>query len=169
MKYLDRLRAGRAHENQGGSAPTEPTKPASVSVEALTKPTKLGSVSSASTPPVQTGSGNSKGSKSSGEAESSSHFEVSGGAAGGEHSAALDTPMTAGRQERIDKATRLLRESPRCRAAFVGQESGLLIPVTVVIRTPQGLVTGELAVSKERWDRVLFFEFLEDQERRSTG
>jgi len=59
----------------------------------------------------------------------------------------------------------MLAEVPTRRAAYVaGDEVEGVIPVTVVIRTAQGLVTGELAIPRDRWDPWLFLRFLEEQD-----
>ena len=56
------------------------------------------------------------------------------------------------RQQRIDQAVRMLREMPTRHAAFIaGPQVGDVIPVTVVIRTAQGLVTGDFEIPGDRW------------------
>jgi hypothetical protein len=59
----------------------------------------------------------------------------------------------------------MLAEAPTRRAAYIaGEEADGVIPVTVVVRTPTGPVTGELVIAKERWDPWLFLKFLEEQD-----
>jgi hypothetical protein len=74
------------------------------------------------------------------------------------------------REGRIARARSMLSEVPTRRSAFIaGEERGGVIPVTVVIRTAHGPVTGELAVPKARWDPLLFLQFLRNQDERPSG
>lgn len=51
-------------------------------------------------------------------------------------------------------------------AAFVAAEvSDGVVPVTVVIRTAEGMVTGDLEIPEDRWNPWLFLEFLGEQDR----
>ena len=75
-----------------------------------------------------------------------------------------------GRERRIERATRMLRAAPTQRASFIiGDESDGLIPATVVIRTTKGLVTGDLAIPRGRWDPWLFLKFLREQNDRCAS
>jgi len=79
--------------------------------------------------------------------------------------ALLNELRAAAREPRIAQATRQLTEAPARRAAYIaGEETDGVVPVTVVIQTPDGLVTGDLAIPKERWDPWLFLKFLEEQD-----
>jgi hypothetical protein len=91
--------------------------------------------------------------------------------------ALLDLAMQAGtppqpataderaRQQRIDQAVRMLREAPKRHAAFIaGPLVDGLVPVTVVIRTAQGMVTGDLEIPGDRWEPGLFLKFLQEQD-----
>jgi hypothetical protein len=76
----------------------------------------------------------------------------------------------AARERRIEHAVRMLREAPARRSAFVaGRECNGSVPVTVVIRTDQGLVNGDLAIAKERWDPLLFLQFIKDQDEKTSA
>jgi len=69
------------------------------------------------------------------------------------------------RQCRLDQAIRQLSEVPTRRAAYIaGDETDGVIPVTAVLRTPDGMITGDLAIPEERWDSWLFLESLEEAE-----
>jgi hypothetical protein len=55
----------------------------------------------------------------------------------------------------------MLHEAPSQRASYVaGDKSEGFIPVTVVIRTAQGLISGEMVIPANRWDPWLFLLFL---------
>jgi hypothetical protein len=74
-----------------------------------------------------------------------------------------DSAAVREREQRVDQATRMLREVLTRRAAFVaGEECDGVIPVTVVLSTPHGLVTGDLTIPKDRWDPWLFLQFLRE-------
>jgi hypothetical protein len=71
------------------------------------------------------------------------------------------------RANRLREATQMLRGVPSRHSAFIaGQECGNIVPVTIVIRTAQGMVTGDLVIPKDRWDPWLFLQFLRDQDQR---
>jgi hypothetical protein len=74
---------------------------------------------------------------------------------------ASPSPAAVRRQRRINKAIRMLAEVPARRAAYIaGAEVDSAIPVTVVISTAQGLVTGELVIPRARWSTWVFLQFL---------
>jgi hypothetical protein len=74
------------------------------------------------------------------------------------------------RQQRVDQATRMLAEVPDRRAAYIaGDERDGVIPITVVISTREGLVTGDLTIPKDRWDPWLFLKFLHEQDGQAVS
>jgi hypothetical protein len=82
-----------------------------------------------------------------------------------EQAATGSRPSDLKRQERIDRAIRMLQEAASGRAAFIaGQEEGGIVPITIVIRSKHELVAGELAIPQDRWDPALFLRFLQDQD-----
>lgn len=73
-------------------------------------------------------------------------------------------------EDRLAQAMKMLQEVPSRRAAYIaGEESEGFVPVTVVIRTAEGLVTGELPIPKHGWDPTLFLRFLQDQDERLSA
>jgi hypothetical protein len=91
------------------------------------------------------------------------------GSSAGGHGGSV-SKLDSEREGRVAQARCRLREVPSRRCDFVaGEERHGLVPVTVVIRTSRGLVTGELTVPKSRWDPLLFLQFLRDQDERPSG
>lgn len=79
-------------------------------------------------------------------------------------------PLDAARETRIRQAIQMLREKPSRRSAYIaGQECADMVPVTIVIRTSHGLVTGDVAVPRDRWDPALFLRFLQEQDERTVA
>jgi hypothetical protein len=75
------------------------------------------------------------------------------------------TDSSPERRRRIALATKMLRLGPSQRCAFIaGDMTDGAIPVTVVIRSMDGLIAGELLIPSDRWDPLLFMKFLRDQD-----
>lgn len=71
------------------------------------------------------------------------------------------------RAERANQAIRMLRELPGRHIAFVAGEPGDgPLPVTVVICTREGMVTGDASIPIDRWDPWRFLRFLQEQNER---
>jgi hypothetical protein len=69
------------------------------------------------------------------------------------------------RRVRLQDLAQELRERPSDRCAFEVTESDP-IAVSLAIRTITGIVVGELAIERHRWDRALFLRTLEETSRR---
>ena len=83
---------------------------------------------------------------------------------------ANQTSHSRDRDERLQRAVGMLREDLTTPAAFVaGEPAASQVLVTVVIRTPQGFVTGEVEIPEDRWDPWLFLRFLEEQNPESAS
>jgi hypothetical protein len=82
----------------------------------------------------------------------------------------VEDRVAAERDARIVRATLMVKEASTCRCAFVsGDVTEAGVPVTVVIRTACGLVTGDFLIPADRWQPFLFLQFIHDQDSRTAA
>jgi len=83
-------------------------------------------------------------------------------------------PAARALEHRRRKVERELVEHPEQRVAFdaVGvplrPEPGASVSVMLAVRTPVGIVSGELSISREKFDAALFFRTLRDTSQRPS-